>query len=413
MNQQVAIEGIEDRLRAFAAARDLSPALRDKAQRYLSRLVSPVRVTLLGRPTPGKASILSAVLNETVLPSLDHPPTVELRYGESPSAQITRPDGSVTEPRDPLDAQAFEGAILAVVERPAPILRRISFLDVEAEAAIADQRAAIAWAAPRTDIALWCADRFDDDDRALWDGVPEQIKDHAYLVLTDCSADEAGRIGDEMAEEFHDVYSLDFKAAGAASGVSALTERLLDHARLGRQADADSALLFLRSQEALLEEPRRTPSRPVTRPLTRPLSRPVAEPVVQPAAEAPPQPAIASPRPITRPQPETAEGRELFCAGLRYIRKRSAALLDTVRADTDVPDHIVASHCGETLVHLSEMLTTHEAAAETAVAELTDTVMEAESLVVLMENERGEQPALDAVAILLQVRRDFEARLAA
>ena len=92
MNKQVAIEGIEDRLRAFASARDVPPALRDKAQRYLSRLVSPVRVALLGRPTPGKASLLSEALGEPILPVLRNPPTVELRYGEVPSTQITRPD---------------------------------------------------------------------------------------------------------------------------------------------------------------------------------------------------------------------------------------------------------------------------------------------------------------------------------
>ena len=59
------------------------------------------------------------------------------------------------------------------------------------------------------------------------------------------------------------------------------------------------------------------------------------------------------------------------------------------------------------------MLTGHEDDGDPALHDLTDTVLEAESLVVLMENERGAQPALEALGVLMQVRRDFETRLAA
>lgn len=413
MNKQVAIEGIEDRLRAFAGSRDVPPALRDKAQRYLSRLVSPVRVTLLGRPTPGKASLLAEALGEPVLPALDNPPTVELRYGEVPSAQITRPDGSVTEPRGALDAAAFQDAILAVVERPSALLRRISFLDVQADEAVADQRAAIAWAAPRTDIALWCAATFDAADQELWDGVPDQIKDHAYLVLTDVDAAHTKQLKGEYAGEFHGVFTLDFKTPGAQSGILELTEQLLDHAKLGRQADADSALLFLRAQESLLDEGKRKSSRSVSRPISRPLTKPLPKATAEAAKAAADAAEARKDRPITRPTPKSDEAFELFSTGLRYIRKRSSALLQTVRADGEACAPGIAAHCGETLIQLSEMLATHDEASEPSVSLLSDTVMEAEGLVILLENEKGEKPAMDALAILLQVRRDIEACLAA
>ena len=227
--------------------------------------------------------------------------------------------------------------------------------------------------------------------------------------------------GAKLGDEFHDVYTLDFKTSGGPSGITPLIEQLLNHARLGRQADADSALLFLRAQEALLEEPRRTPSRPVrSRPLTRPVTRtPKPQPDPAQAAAEPAEPAVAETadrprtRPITRPSPKSAETVELYSTGLRYIRRRSTALLTKMRSGEGDTGPAIASHCGETLIHLSEMLTMHDDAAEPAVAQLTDTVTEAESLVVLMENEKGEKPALDALSILLQVRRDFEACLAA
>ena len=460
MNQQVAIDGIEQKLRAFAEARELSPSLRDQAQRYLARLVSPVRVTLFGRPSYGKSAILPAAIGEPLLPELSHPPTVELRYGEAPSAQITRPDGSVTEPRGELCPDDFQDAILAAIERPVTLLKSLSFLEVQADAAEADQRAAIAWAAPRTDIALWCSETYDETDQKLWASVPDQIKDHAYLILTGADAARVEEVRDLSVEDFHDVYPVDADGGNAAAGIKHLKTRLLDHARLGREADADGALLFIRAQEHALGEPARR-NRPRTRPLTRPLmpasleevieenldttstasdeaeaptapevaadteeAAPEAETqgirLVSDADEAPeaapedaPEPATAA-RPITRPRVDQDDGeRELYSAGLRYIRRRSASLLTTIRTGDDIKDHVVAAHCGETLVHLSDMLNSHDTSAEPEVAALTDTVMEAESLVVLMENERGEQPALDALAILLQIRHDFESRLAA
>ena len=53
MNQAVAIDAIEERLRAFVLDNDLSRDARIQAERYLARLTSPVRVTLFGRPRTG------------------------------------------------------------------------------------------------------------------------------------------------------------------------------------------------------------------------------------------------------------------------------------------------------------------------------------------------------------------------
>lgn len=424
MNQQSGFQGVEERLRLFAQSRDLPASLRDQAQRYLSRLVSPVRVTVFGRPSPGKRSLLASAVDETLLPKLTHPPTIELRYGIDPNLQITRADGSVTEPRDSGDPAVYNDAILAVIERPIPLLRRISFLDVQADEAAADQRAAIAWAAPRTDIALWCAGDFGETDQSLWDGVPDQIKDHAYLILTDSDVEHSARIKAAFREEFHDIYRIDLTAPREVSGIEDLTDKLLDHARLGRQADADSALFFLRAQEAALEEkPRRVTTRPVTIP------RPVAvasEIAVEPSgapADHPGQEAAsghdtdgapADPSTVAEQGgAPTTEGYEVFSAGLLFIRKRAAAVLGSLRAGEEILDSVITAHCGETLVHLSDMLASHDDMDAPAVVSLTDAVMEAESLVILMENERGEQPALDAVTILMQVRREFEMRLAA
>ncbi len=47
------------------------------------------------------------------------------------------------------------------------------------------------------------------------------------------------------------------------------------------------------------------------------------------------------------------------------------------------------------------------------ITQLADTVMDAENIVILMENEDGPNVAAEAAGILLQIRHDIEAALAA
>ena len=400
MNQAFAIDAIEERLRALIAEPDLQSATREQAERFLSRLSSPVRVTLFGRPALAKAKLADHTAGEQLIPDGQPRPTIELRYGMESSAQITHSDGSVTVHDGVAEAADFSDAILVVFESPSPLLKRISILEAAANQSEADQRAAIDWAAARTDIALWFSAKYDESDQRIWTKVPERIQDHAYLVLTDSAPQEAAAIKSAHRGEFHDVYAIAPDAPEHETGIGALVDRLIAHAEMGREADADSALLFLRSQDALSAKstPRKSSPAPAAG----------REPVAQEAASAPAT-APKTPEPVeSKPNPM----REVYAKGLRYIRQRSENMLTELQRDAIAPGD-VASECSDTLVHLSDLLNASDDGSADEMAELTDTVLEAESLVVLMENEKSAQAAADAVAILLQVRHDFETCLAA
>jgi hypothetical protein len=169
-------------------------------------------------------------------------------------------------------------------------------------------------------------------------------------------------------------------------------------------------MLFLKAQKRERSKPRPTSrpltkprpnSQPVTRPRedTRPLTRPRSDPA---AAQA----AVAQKLPERKPVPLA-----LYGAGFSYLRDRGQALFGAMRAPEAPADAEILSHCSDTLTHLTDLVNSHEQAGEAG--DLADAIMEAESLVILLENESGEEAAVDAVSILLQIRREFELGLAA
>ena len=105
--------------------------------------------------------------------------------------------------------------------------------------------------------------------------------------------------------------------------------------------------------------------------------------------------------------------REVVRTGLAFLRRRSIHLLETVRTSEAESLPNVPGFCGETLLHLSDLLGGLDDVHADEVSRLSDVVMDAEDIVILMENEESATAAVEAVSVLLQVRDDFEAALAA
>lgn len=405
MNKPTMIDDIAERLRLVAETAS-SPSIAVQARRLIIRLNAPVSVALLGFPGAGKLALLNALAERRVLPEAARGVTSELRFGAGTAAQITLSDGTVVTQAEPLDLELLEAAVFLEIERPLPVLRRISFLNVVASPDPGEQKAAISWAARRSDIALWCTATYGRADRLTWASVPDGIRDHGFLVLTGCDGEQAAEIKRRHEGDFLEVYSVDL--AGAADGRSAslgeLADRISYHVELGRRADADGARLFLRSQERGRNRTHPN-SRPVTRPRTRPVTKPrlVEAPLQEHPIETLDTPSEQAP---TRDYPKA-----LFGAGFGYLRDRGHSLLQAVNSADAPDDQEVLAHCTETLEHLSELVSSHDEAA--SAEELSEFVMEAESLVILLENEKSDEAAVEAVSILLQVRREFEVGLAA
>ncbi|MEL6518120.1 MAG: hypothetical protein AAFQ39_10405, partial [Pseudomonadota bacterium] len=110
---------------------------------------------------------------------------------------------------------------------------------------------------------------------------------------------------------------------------------------------------------------------------------------------------------------DPAELIDLYAQAFTYLRDRGAALLRLIQVG-DEPDPLaVLTHCGETLAGLATLLDKYDDDATDSLSALATTLSEAEDLVVLLGLEDGAGPKIDAVTLLLQVRRELEARLAA
>lgn len=403
MNKQSPIDAVADRLRTVAETTQ-NPAVAEQAARLVERLHAPVRVVLMGAYGSEKLNILNALAHEAVLPEAARGVTTDLRFGPRLASRVTHVDGTSSVHDGVAEDETLKDAIYLEVEAPLQVLQQISLLNLVLPSGEAQREAAIQWAAKRCEIALWCSHDYGREDRLIWSAMADGARDHGFLVLTGCSADQAGEIKARHRSEFVDVYSVAIDDA-EDPGIVELYERIARDAELGRRADADGAHLFLRTHE-----PRdRRRGRPVSRPRTRPRGKPRAEKPTATAATKELSEAPAETPPES--QDKNAPPKGLCGVGFSYLRERGQALLAALQSQDAPGDEEILTHCSETLSHLSSLMASHEEA--NAAEDLADQVMEAENLVVLLESEKGEESAADALSILLQIRREFEAVLAA
>ncbi len=385
MNQASATPDVVARLRAATEATALPEKARHRATQILARLNAPVRVVLAGFPSSGKAHLVNTLVGEAVLPEATLLPTVSIRWDKVAGTTLTMPDGLKLEFEGPLNGPDVAQAAFAQLRRPIEILRRISILNIVAEANAAEQLAALRWAQPRTDIALWCTNGLGKLERSIWSNAPEEIKDHAYLVQ---NTNEMSDLPIAEDEDFRAVFPIGTGGRGA----DALIAEILKLADIGRQADMDAAQLFL----------------------NRYYSSPDTAPGAAPAmAEAPATYSAATPA----SQSAMPEGPDEMSPVLRTVCETGFELLrDTGRkllSKQEIEARDILEGCTATVTKLTDVIASEEDDGDPGLVAVGDLVMEAESQLVLLEIEADEAAAADAVTLLLQLRRDFETRIAA
>ncbi len=433
-----------DRLNYAATLESLPQNARDHATHLLSRLTSPVRVTLLGLPGAGKSEVFNLFAGERILPKDSGFPTTELAWGDVPSVSLTGPDGarSTMEVVDPSAILAMNPAFVSI-RLPLPILKRIRLLEPDVPEA-AKAKATVNWALQRTDIALWCTQEFGPEERALWEDVPDALKDHAFLVLTKADVLSAtgnltsriSGLADVVAEEFHAMFALAtlqalkaLKPNGEidsrlfeASGGEALRSEIVKHAERGRRADFDSAEVFLVRHEISDDVAAAVENLDT--------DAPVADVVKDADAKASPKPEVeeravpAKPEAEPEKQPVSAkvdgpevldhevENVSLFTDAAQYLRKRGEGLASGMEGMSAGATTPLVEQCMDAVDHLIDLFSDDDSGCPAADAFL-DELNEATDLMVLMQIESGDAPAADAVTVLLQLRRDIETKLAA
>lgn len=418
MSGAQALGAIRDRLEhALGAGRLPDTAARRGAQ-LLARLKSPVSVVVIGRPGAGKSSLINMLLGTNAIPETRDLPVLEIAAGAMTRTLCTLGDGSqVAAEGVVLDAGVPEDAALVRIELAVPVLERMTLTEIRLAGSLDACRAAVDLAVERADMVLWCSQDFDDGERALWAGVPDDLKDHSFLVLT--KADRLlmqGTLNDRLAglepvvaEEFYSLYPVatlqaiaarigapgENPALWKASGGRALALAVAKEVETGRSADADSALLFLTrfgARDGALET-----ASPAAASAGAP-DRPAREAVAPPpgaGADTPPAPAA----------PATGGDHGLGPA-LSFLASRTGAMARDLPDDADGLQQFVLDHCLETATGLSDMLasvTAHDPVA----ADLQADAAEGMDMMLLLQLEQSSDAAEDAVTLLLQMKKEL------
>jgi hypothetical protein len=445
-NQSTEVQ-VQDALMRAVNSGLLSKDDQDHAQDLLARLQKPVRLTLLGMPGSGKSSVLNLLAGTTVLPAGVKLPTLQLFKGDSAQAICTLPDGSkqTIEGANATDVAALS-PVFVEMHLPLPALGKISILEVVAPADPNAVHKAGQWASKRSDIILWCTSNFNETEQRIWRQMPDHIKDHGLLLIThmDILQEEgsfdgiAGAARTAAMGEFDKIVPIDvpraLRSRAATGGVdkdmmrgsggTGLISAVLKQVDEGKQAAIDMAEVLLLQNAIELAELEDTPE-----------PAPVAATPAPPAA---PEPVAVAPAPVAAPEqpsdsiaklrnlaasraaedPPAApdlkpDTRAAYQTVITYIEDRAQELTAQLGdMGEKAPSQIIAK-CVEHVQWLSDFLNDNGDASDQSLQRARDTAFDAADLIQLMQLEKRDSAALEAVSLMLQVKRELQADLAA
>lgn len=429
---------LADRLSETLAAGLIPRQYTDWSRRLLTRLQKPVQVVVIGLPGSGKSALVDMLLGDHVLGQGPSGGMVEITYGPRARAEIEGADGRVRVVEGTLAAErdALEDgpAILRMrQELPDARLRGMSVTEIALFGAPSRQTAILKQAVAYADILLLCSAEFTPAEQALWAEVPDEKKDHSFLVLTMADrrimrgtlTEAIAALEEVAAQEFLGLYPLAAiqgltaqvgRATGAgvdrqlwrSSGGKRLYDDLMHQIDQGRTSDLDQAEMLLR-QFALLEEnprgaPVRQPEARIVTPGPRPSPSPAPSPVSTPVQAEVPRPVRPQNAPRTAPVP--ARESDLLAEAAAMIRDQAQRLMQDYDG-AEAPD----LNCifDGTLSALREVLATVQPHAKTSdrMRAVEDAAREGEEVVMLCQLEQNEEAAVDAVTVLLQLRREI------
>ncbi len=401
---------VVDRLESALETADMPGPYHRWGARLLSHLRKPVQVVVTGLPGSGKTALVNMLAGRAALGGGDEAVISEIAYGPDARAIFEMGDGSVAVSAGLVRDAAWPANVRCTrQELPDPRLQRQSLVEFGLPADPAQQAARLQEVVARADMILWCSERFDEAEQRLWAGVPDSIKDHSLLVLTMADrqmmrgvlATRIEALDPIVAEEFLGLYpvatmqgitartsdrGLDDRL-WASSGGKALADCVAHQVEQGRSSDVDQAQMLLDRLAA------RTGLRGAAKP------RDVA-PVPQAGGLVTPAFAEA-----------LKDGEAPIAEAVGLLQARARMMLEALDAPGDVDTDRLLNDCVDAVEGLAGLMdrTGDDATGNDLRADLQD----GEEMLVLFQLERGEEAALDAVTLLLQLRREMAADHAA
>jgi hypothetical protein len=440
MSNQSRSARVQDNLARAIASGRLPGQAQERAEALMQRIEKPVRIGLLGRPGTGKSLLVNLLVGMELLPQKTRLPTLELTFGQKAQINCTLPDGSKTGfDGDDLRQAADLEPVFVEMQMPLPALGKISVLEVVTPDDLTSLHRASQWASKRTDVVLWCSQSFDAEEQAIWAQMPDLIKDHAFLMVTKADALRAsgtldavmGQAAALARDEFNQILAIATKDAIAArdidgsvdkdqmreSGGMALIAAVLKQVELGKQSAIDMADVLLAQhpdaatpakaaapEAVTAPQPTATPDLPdqdaILQRVKQAVSRPVSADV---AVTAPPKQADSL----------SHASQDAYRTALDHITRQSADMLRLAKDPAaGVPAKVMAQTVTQ-LQWLCDFLADNGDDTDPLIQRARDTAFDAADLVQLMQMEKRDSAAIEAVSLLLQVKRELQADLAA
>lgn len=456
---------------ATAISNNLLPEdVRDQASSLLSHLETPIRVSVLGLPQSGKSTLIGLLLGQQIAPAGIKLPTMEVKSAPSAQAILTLQDGSTKTLQD-IDWEKISSfdPVFIQLGFNLPSLNKISVMELVTSDDRLEQIRAMRWAAKRTDIAIWATQSYYGTEHGLWRDMPDLIKDHSFLIRT--KADELGGVAERQnaiddlrqiaGDHFAKVLPLATLEATAArhadgstdkdllrsSGGIGLISSIMRQIESGRQSTIDQAAVLLYKNDLLdaegnIKAPLAANTEPVTPTEPSPPieSASVAEPTASDPSVGEPDQLVAQ-SDVVETAFQNAVSQDLL-EDVAAISAPEATVKEGVRAEIAPIDNsgalgqstrIVFENTAIRLGELGSALLSNDnlnpaaiiGAAEKEldalssalddlhdddgpqIVQMRDSTLDAQDMVQLMKLERDTNAAMDAMSILVQVRRQL------
>ena len=389
--------------------------------RLLAHLTKPVQIVVTGLEETGKSALIEMMVGRSVIGRELNIPLIEIAYGEIEQALIERPDGSVTVAAGCLkDHVCPEDAIRVRQELPDPRLMQQSYIEVSLHGTMPEKHAALNSAIERTDLMVWCSQKFTEEEQALWATVPDHIKDHSVFALTMADhqlmrgvlTENIARLEPIVAEEFLGLFPVATLQGVAAqtcadainedlwssSGGKHLMELINRQVRQGRKADIDQARIFMDRLAARMPQIS---------------TNTTDEPAIEICDAHCPGvvPAHTDGNVVETGTVESREAVAVLSEAVDLLQQHAVRMLEEMNNAEDVNADQILNGCSQAISSLSGLLET-TGTGDPAAQAIQDDVQEGEEMLMLFQLERGEEAALDAVTLMLQIRKEMVDKLA-
>ena len=390
-------------------------------RQLVSHLRKPVQVAVLGLPNSGKSALINMMLGQHVVPRLEGVSVIEVADGTDLRTMFEAEDGSITWHSGKLvDLQVPAGTIRARQELPDSGLVEQNFVEINLSGDFDYQKLVVNRVTKWADIILWCSEYFDSTEQRLWVDVPEETKDHSCLVLTKADkqlmrgvlVDQISALEGFVTKEFLGLYPIATIQAMAArnrnnefnaelwksSGGKELFECVMRQIQSGRTADMDQVQNLLNYLSPEVTSPPRKVATTVVSSIGT--DGPTQK------KDDPTQKAEHDRTKEFRSLGAEAQNDQLLDEAAKLLQFCADDMFKKMSHSDDLDPDQVLDQCVRTANALADILEDVNPG-NASIKEVQDDVLETSELMMLLKLEKGEGAAVDAVTLLLQMKKEI------